>query len=169
MRRILIVATVLVGGFLVSVAPAETTGVPTAPAVVQLPLDSTEPVASRAGRQRWQVKVRGWSKPISRGGQATINRCKATLFWGSLPGNSDQPAWLAGHDRCGFWRWDKWLPIGSKITVTTPKGKVLKYRVYARDVINRKSGSSDGLIHGDLTLQTCRGAKMTFAYARRQG
>ncbi len=48
----------------------------------------------------------------------------------------------------------------------SPLGKVRKFEVYARGFINRTSGSSDGLIQGDVTLQTCRGTGMTFVYAR---
>lgn len=148
--------------------------VPSSPAASSHPAGVRQTVAigqSAAARAqptpRWKVKVRDWSKPIHRGRQAKIDRCKATLYWGALPGNGTKPAWLAAHDRCGFWRWDKWLPVGAKFTVISPQGTVLKYRVYGRDIINRNSGPSDGLIHGDITLQTCRGPKMTFVYARR--
>jgi hypothetical protein len=125
-------------------------------------------VAKRAAHS-WRIQVRGWRKSFKRGGQGRIDRCKATLWWGSVPNRDNRPAWLAGHNTCGFWRWDRWLPVGSKFRVLTPRGKLWKYRVYDRGFINRRSGPSTGLIHGDLTLQTCRGSGMTFVYARRVG
>ena len=169
--RPILAAAVLVGGLLVAVAPmapSATDIASAAPVVLPATTADPAPVQARARvKAQWRVKVRGWGRPITRGGQANIDRCRATLYWGSLPGNSTRPAWLAGHGKCGFWRWDKQLPIGAKFKVKSPRGKVLRYRVYDRDIINRKSGSSEGLIHGDITLQTCRGPHMTFVYARR--
>lgn len=169
MRRPPLVALLLCAGLLVPLAPSAPAAEATAPPVVRRVVTTEASVARAATSERWRVKVRGWSKKVHRGRQATINDCKATLYWGALPGNQTTPAWLAAHDRCGFWRWDKWLPVGAKFRMISPSGQVIKYRVYGRDVIKRNSGPSDGLIHGDITLQTCRGAKMTFVYARRTG
>ncbi|MGL5826555.1 MAG: hypothetical protein ACRCYU_17335 [Nocardioides sp.] len=122
---------------------------------------------AKPANRPWRVQVHGWRKTFKRGGQGRIDRCKATLWWGSMPRSDRQPAWLAGHNTCGFWRWDKWLPVGAEFKVFTPRGRVWTYRVYERGFVNRRSGPSTGLIRGDLTLQTCRGSGMTFAYARR--
>jgi hypothetical protein len=177
MHRAHIALVVLLAGLLMPIAPvasatnpASVAGLPAMLVHRSAPPDALSLSARTEPRaQRWRVKVYGWSKPVRRGGQARINRCKATLYWGSLPGDKTSPAWLAGHDRCGFWRWDKWLPVGANFKVINRHGKVMKYRVYGRDIINRKSGTSDGLIKGDITLQTCRGRHMTFVYARRLG
>ena len=115
----------------------------------------------------WNIKVKHWSKNFARGGQERIDRCQATLWWGSLPtGHAKRPTWLAGHNYCGFWRWDKLLPVGSHFKIRSPGGHVRKYEVYRRTYINRKTGSSAGLVLGDITLVTCRGPGMSFVYGR---
>ena len=114
------------------------------------------------------VTVAGWTKTIFRGGQATVDRCHATLWYGPFPGTRGRrTTWLAGHDYCGFYRWDKSLHIGSTFTITSPKGHVMRYRVFSRGYVNRHSGSSNGLIKGDVMLQTCHGSSTSFTYARR--
>lgn len=134
-----------------------------------LPSITTDDVSPRRTKVagKWSIKVHGWAKPFKRGDQARIDRCKATLWWGPTPSaNADRTTWLAGHNYCGFWRWDKWLPVGAHFSMKSPEGNVRRYEVFRRAFINRKSGSSSGLILGDVTLQTCRGSGMTFVYAR---
>lgn len=126
-------------------------------------------VAQRApATGQWSIRVKGWSKNFKRGKQSRIDRCQATLWWGSLPtANANTTTWLAGHNYCGFWRWDRLLPLGSTFTITNPRGKSRVYVVFRRKYINRQSGSSAGLIRGDVTLQTCRGTGTVFVQARR--
>lgn len=113
----------------------------------------------------YRITVRGWTRTIVHGGQRAINRCRAVLWYGPMPGGSGT-TWLAGHDYCGFRRWDRGLSKGSRFKVTTPTGAVLRYRVTGHRFVGRHSGSSVGLIHGDMTLQTCRGNGTAFTYAR---
>lgn len=120
----------------------------------------------RAKSAGWRVSVAGWTKPFRRGNQTRIDACKATLWWGSTPGKGGPTTWLAGHDRCGFWRWDRLLPVGAHFAVRGPADTKYRYRVTGRKGINRQSGSSGGLIRGDLMLQTCRGATTRFVYAK---
>ena len=116
----------------------------------------------------FRITVAGWSRTIIRGKQATIDRCRATLSQARITGGQGRgTTWLAGHDYCGFYRWDSALHVGSRFTVTGPFGKVMRYRVFARGYVGRHSGSARGLIRGDVTLQTCRGSGTSFAYARR--
>lgn len=115
---------------------------------------------------KWTIKVRDWRRTFARGDQARIDRCQATLWWGPYPGKASGTSWLAGHNYCGFWRWDKWLPKGSTFKITSPTGTVRVYRVYDRGYVKRQGGSSAGLIEGDLTLITCRGAGTSFTYAK---
>jgi hypothetical protein len=115
---------------------------------------------------KWTIKVRDWRRSFARGDQRRIDRCQATLWWGPYPGKASGTSWLAGHNYCGFWRWDKWLAKGSTFKIKSPTGTVRIYRVYARGYVNRHGGSSAGLIEGDLTLITCRGEGTSFTYAK---
>ncbi len=129
--------------------------------------DQTSPMYLALDK-KWSIKVRNWAKPFKRGGQDRIDRCQATLWSGSFPRkNAQSPTWLAGHNYCGFWRWDKWLAVGSQFSIKGPTGQVHQYTVYRRKYLDRKGGSSAGLIHGDITLQTCRGSGTSFVYANR--
>jgi hypothetical protein len=117
----------------------------------------------------FRITVRGWTRTIRRGDQATIDHCRAATLWqGPLPGGPGT-TWLAGHNHCGFYRWDRMLGVGDRFTVTTPDGRKLRYRVTGRGYVGRHSGTSAGLIHGDITLQTCRGSGTAFTYARLLG
>ncbi len=138
--------------------------------VRRLPLTNAARQEARADG-KWSIKVRDWKRTFARGDQDRIDRCLATLWWGPYPGKEAGRAgasttWLAGHNYCGFWRWDKWLPVDAKFKVKTPTGEVRVYRVYDRGYVHRKGGSSAGLIEGDLTLITCRGAGTSFTYAK---
>ena len=128
---------------------------------------STATTAARTTRATgaYRITVRGWTRTIVRGNQTTINRCHATLWEGPLPG-SGGTTWLAGHDYCGFYRWDRLLHVGDRFSVTTASGALLRYVVTGRGFVGRHSGTASGLIHGDITLQTCRGAGTAFTYAR---
>lgn len=138
-----------------------------APVNVRAPAAVTAPAARTAGATgAYRITVRGWTRTIVRGDQATINRCHATLWEGPLPGGRGT-TWLAGHDYCGFYRWDRLLRVGDRFTVSTPTGAILRYVVTGRGFVGRHSGSAAGLIHGDITLQTCRGSGTSFTYARR--
>ena len=119
-------------------------------------------------RGSYRITVRGWTRTIVRGNQTTINHCHATLWEGPLPG-SGGTTWLAGHDYCGFYRWDRLLHLGDRFSVSTPSGAILRYVVTGHGFVGRHSGSATGLIRGDITLQTCRGAGTAFTYARLLG
>jgi hypothetical protein len=113
-----------------------------------------------------RITVAGWNRTIVRGGQATIDRCRATLWRGPIPGRHGHgTTWLAGHNYCGFYRWDRALRPNSRFSITLPSGRVMRYRVFARGYVARHSGSARGLIKGDVTLQTCRGSGTSFVYA----
>jgi len=114
----------------------------------------------------YRITVNGWTRTIVRGGQETIDRCRAVLWAGPAPGE-EGTTWLAGHDYCGFHRWDGGLPVGSRFSVTAPDGRLLRYLVTGHAFVARHSGSATGLIRGDLTLQTCRGRGTSFTYARQ--
>ena len=126
---------------------------------------SAEVSIARRSTGKWTIKVRDWRRAFARGDQSRIDRCQATLWWGPYPGKASGTSWLAGHNYCGFWRWDKWLTKGSTFKIKNPTGTVRVYRVYDRGYVNRHGGSSAGLIEGDLTLITCRGAGTSFTYA----
>ncbi|MGY2875867.1 sortase (surface protein transpeptidase) [Marmoricola sp. URHA0025 HA25] len=165
-------AAVLVAGALTSMpflsAPASAS---TAPA--NFAVASAAPAAPAARTTRangeYRITVRGWTRTIVRGNQSTINGCRSATLWeGPLPGGSGT-SWLAGHDYCGFYRWDRLLHVGDTFTVSTPSGAILRYVVTGRGFVGRHSGSAAGLIHGDITLQTCRGSGTSFTYARQIG
>lgn len=167
--RMLFLNCLLIGLLASNPASAQPVPVNQAPAQVQPMSVQTDVIAPKRARAtgKWSIRVHGWSKSFKRGDQGRIDRCRATLWWGSLPRvNAKRPTWLAGHNYCGFWRWDDWLPVGAHFSIKGPQGKVHRYKVYRRAYVNRKSGSSQGLIHNDITLQTCRGKGMTFVYAQ---
>ena len=139
-----------------------------APAAAGLPDTGTVAGAAAARAATgggYRITVRGWTRTIVRGNQSTINRCQATLWEGPLPGGRGT-SWLAGHDYCGFYRWDRLLHVGDRFTVSTPAGATLRYVVTGHGFVGRHSGSAAGLIRGDITLQTCRGSGTAFTYAR---
>jgi hypothetical protein len=123
--------------------------------------------AARTGRTgAYRITVRGWTRTIVRGNQSTIDRCRSATLWeGPLPGGRGT-TWLAGHNHCGFYRWDRLLHVGDRFTVSTASGAILRYVVTGRGYVGRHSGSAGGLIRGDITLQTCRGSGTAFTYAR---
>jgi hypothetical protein len=138
----------------------------TAPVSVGSGTTASQVAARRSARDgAYRITVRGWTRTIVRGNQTTINRCHATLWEGPLPGGGGT-TWLAGHDYCGFYRWDRLLHVGDRFTVSTSSGAILRYVVTGRGFVGRHSGSASGLIRGDITLQTCRGAGTAFTYAR---
>ena len=138
----------------------------TAPVSVSSGATATQTAARRSARDgAYRITVRGWTRTIVRGNQTTINACHATLWEGPLPGGGGT-TWLAGHDYCGFYRWDRLLHVGDRFTVSTSSGAILRYVVTGRGYVGRHSGTASGLIRGDITLQTCRGAGTAFTYAR---
>jgi hypothetical protein len=112
------------------------------------------------------IRIGGWSTTIERGDQAVIDRCKATLFWGPWPAERAGTVWLAGHDHCGFGFWAN-LPMGTTVVFDGPHGTV-SYVIVGRTWLPRKGGSSHGLIHDDLILQTCQGQGTSLTYAARR-
>jgi len=159
----------LLAAILASCALTMTPLVSAAASAATAPLDSGDPVVQPQARTAhagsYRITVRGWTRTIVRGNQATINRCHATLWEGPLPG-SGGTTWLAGHDYCGFYRWDRLLHVGDRFSVSTPSGAILRYVVTGHGFVGRHSGSAAGLIRGDITLQTCRGSGTAFTYAR---
>ena len=146
---------------------AVTTRAPLAGSSYEQPRATSRAEVSTAPRStgKWTITVRDWRRAFVRGDQTRIDRCQATLWWGPYPGKASGTSWLAGHNYCGFWRWDRWLSKGSTFKIKNPTGTVRVYRVYDRGYVNRHGGSSAGLIEGDLTLITCRGAGTSFTYA----
>jgi hypothetical protein len=114
------------------------------------------------------VRIGAWSRPVVRGGQATVDRCgPATLVWGPWPADTENQhaTWLAGHNNCGFASWAT-LPVGTEVTLSGPHGDAT-YVVFGHKWVPRKSGSTEGLIYHDLTLQTCQGRGTALTYAAR--
>jgi hypothetical protein len=96
----------------------------------------------------------------------TVNRCRAaTLYYGPWPGQAPGTVWLAGHAHCGFSLWAK-LGVGTRVSLTGPHG-ALEYVISDRVWVPRKGGSSVGLVHHDLMLQTCVGKGTSLTYATR--
>ena len=113
-----------------------------------------------------EIHIAGWSRKVERGGQATINRCgPATLYRGPWPGSGVGTTWLAGHSNCGFGQWAQ-LPMGTTVTISGPRGDIA-YAIVSRTWVPRKSGSTRGLVHDDLILQTCQGKGTALTYASR--
>jgi hypothetical protein len=160
-------AAVLAGAALWSTPQlAATASAATAPVSVGSRTTAAQLAARHSAQDgAYRITVRGWTRTIVRGNQTTINRCHATLWEGPLPGGGGT-TWLAGHDYCGFYRWDRLLHVGDRFTVSTSSGAILRYVVTGRGYVGRHSGSASGLIRGDITLQTCRGAGTAFTYAR---
>jgi len=112
------------------------------------------------------IRIGNWSATLERGGQAVIDRCKAALYWGPWPAERRGVVWLAGHNNCGFGFWAD-LPMGTTVSIAGPLGAVA-YVIVSRSWVPRKSGSSHGLIHDDLILQTCEGRGTSLTYATRR-
>jgi hypothetical protein len=147
-------------------APSSATPAPIAVASMTAAPAGASTARSARPTGAYRITVRGWTRTIQRGNQSTIDHCRAATLWeGPLPGGSGT-TWLAGHDHCGFYRWDRRLHVGDRFTVTTPSGGLLRYRVTGHGYVGRHSGSAAGLIRGDITLQTCRGSGTAFTYAR---
>src|SRR4051794_10024623 len=95
----------LLGAILASCALTMTPLLSVPSSAATAPLDAGRAVAqpqARTGHSgSYRITVRGWTRTIVRGNQATINRCHATLWEGPLPG-AGGTTWLAGHDYCGF-------------------------------------------------------------------
>jgi hypothetical protein len=112
------------------------------------------------------IRIGSWSRTLERGGQAAVNRCRAaTLYYGPWPGQAPGTVWLAGHAHCGFSLWAK-LGMGTRVSLTGPHG-ALEYVISDRVWVPRKGGSSGGLVHHDLILQTCVGKGTSLTYATR--
>jgi len=147
-------------------APSSATPAPAGAAAATTTTTDVPTARTARATGAYRITVRGWTRTIQRGNQSTIDRCRAATLWqGPMPGGSGT-TWLAGHNHCGFYRWDRQLHVGDGFTVTTPTGAVLRYRVTGRGYVGRHSGSAAGLIHRDITLQTCRGSGTAFTYAR---
>ncbi len=134
-----------------------------APAPVAAPKPAPAPVA--AVSNDWQISISGWARNIVSGTQSAIDACgPAVLYSSSWPG-AGGTTWLNGHNNCGFQFWTD-LPIGSTVTVTHGPA-VFQYRVVGHGYVAQQGISSAGLIHNDLTLQTCKGSGTSFTYADR--
>ena len=116
----------------------------------------------------WSLHAGGRRDRVVRGKQPTIDRCKATAYYGSLPGQSPRTdtLWLAGHDYCGYATWSR-IPVGTVISLRSDRGRIVRYRVEDRVHVPRQGGSSAGLVHHDLMLQTCEGSGTSITYATR--
>ncbi len=144
-------------------APAQVAAPKPAPAPVAAPKPAPIPVA--AVSNDWQISISGWARTIVSGTQSAIDACgPAVLYSSSWPG-SGGTTWLNGHNNCGFQFWTD-LPIGSTLTITHGPD-VFRYRVVGHGYVAQQGISSAGLIHNDLTLQTCKGSGTSFTYADR--
>ena len=125
-----------------------------APAPVATPVPSS-----------WQISIGGWARGIVAGSQSAIDACgPAVLYSSSFPGSGGN-TWLNGHNDCGFQFWTD-LPVGSTVTITHGPA-VFTYRIVGHGYVPQQGISSAGLIHNDLTLQTCKGPGTSFTYADR--
>jgi len=113
----------------------------------------------------WQISIGGWARGIVAGSQSAIDACgPAVLYSSSFPGSGGN-TWLNGHNDCGFQFWTD-LPVGSTVTITHGPA-VFTYRIVGHGYVPQQGISSAGLIHNDLTLQTCKGPGTSFTYADR--
>jgi hypothetical protein len=113
------------------------------------------------------LHIGDWSRPVVRGGQATVDRCQAAvLFYGPDPAQANgykmSTTVIVGHDYCGYDELAP-LPTGTRVTLDTPQG-TLSYHVYASYLTPGQGGPDNGLYWGDLTLQTCVGPDTGFSY-----
>lgn len=114
----------------------------------------------------WVLAVSGKSFTIESGDQTTIDACKpgmVTKWYSPLPGQGGTTH-LAGHNYCGFQYWSS-LPMGTIVTITHDS-TVYRYKIVSRTMLATQGGSSAGLIHDDLILQTCAGSGTAMTYAR---
>src|SRR4051812_3225622 len=123
-------AAVLVAGALTSmpVLSATASASPAPADFAAAPATSAMPAArTTRASGAYRITVRGWTRAIVRGNQSTINGCRSATLWeGPLPGGGGT-TWLAGHDYCGFYRWDRLLHVGDTFTVSRPSGAILRY------------------------------------------
>lgn len=140
-------------------APAPAAPTPAAPAPAA-PVPAAKPASAA-----WQISVGGWSRSIISGGQGAIDGCGPAVLWESALPGAGGTTHLAGHNYCGFQFWRD-LPIGTTVTITHGT-TVFAYRVLGHVYVPRQGGSSGGLIHNDLTLQTCEGDGTSLTYADR--
>jgi len=142
---------------------------PAAPAAPAAPVSAPAPAApapaAKPASAAWQISVGGWSRSIISGGQDAIDGCGPAVLWESALPGAGGTTHLAGHNYCGFQFWRD-LPIGTTVTITHGT-TVFAYRVVGRVYVPRQGGSSGGLIHNDLTLQTCEGEGTSLTYADR--
>lgn len=129
-----------------------------------------KPTGSAYPPGTWVLHIGTWSRPVVRGIQATIDRCKAAvLFTGPAPDRADgykmSTSVIVGHDFCGYSVLAP-LPIGTHVTLDMPGGTI-SYHVYANYITPGQGGPDSGLYWGDLTLQTCVGPDTGFSYLTR--
>jgi len=137
-----------------------------APVLVAAPQPAPVPVlVATPVSNAWQISIGGWARTIVSGTQSAIDACgPAVLYSSSWPG-AGGTTWLNGHNNCGFQFWTD-LPIGSTVTITHGPA-IFRYRVVGHGYVAQQGISSAGLIHNDLTLQTCKGSGTSFTYADR--
>ncbi len=147
-------------------APAPAAPAPAAPAApAAAPAPAAPAPAAKPASAAWQISVGGWSRSIISGGQGAIDGCGPAVLWESALPGAGGTTHLAGHNYCGFQFWRD-LPIGTTVTITHGT-TVFAYRVLGHVYVPRQGGSSGGLIHNDLTLQTCEGEGTSLTYADR--
>ncbi len=147
-------------------APAPAAPAPAAPApAAPAPAAPAPAPAAKPASPAWQISVGGWSRSIISGGQGAIDGCGPAVLWESALPGAGGTTHLAGHNYCGFQFWRD-LPIGTTVTITHGT-TVFAYRVLGHVYVPRQGGSSGGLIHNDLTLQTCEGEGTSLTYADR--
>ncbi len=145
-------------------APAAAPKAQPAAAPKAQPAAAPAPVATPVPSS-WQISIGGWARGIVAGSQSAIDACgPAVLYSSSFPGSGGN-TWLNGHNDCGFQFWTD-LPVGSTVTITHGPA-VFTYRIVGHGYVPQQGISSAGLIHNDLTLQTCKGPGTSFTYADR--
>lgn len=90
------------------------------------------------------------------------------MYYGTYPDEKPATAtlWIAGHDYCGFDIWRQ-VRIGTVVALRSSTGDEHRYRIDSRVFVPRQGGTSAGLVHSDLMLQTCKGEGTTITYATR--
>ncbi|MEV7285198.1 hypothetical protein AB0O01_11655 [Streptomyces sp. NPDC093252] len=151
----------------VTPSPSPTPSSPTAE--TPSPTPSTSQSAAPDGLTT--LRIGSWSARVVRGGQDAVDACADAVQWtgpdlGTEDGYELSTAVIVGHDYCGGFDRFATLPLGTVVTVTTPRG-TFRYRVYAHHRTPGRGTPAAGLYWGDLTLQSCVGPDTGFSYLTR--
>ncbi|MBO0513015.1 hypothetical protein J0695_14545, partial [Streptomyces beijiangensis] len=117
------------------------------------------------------IRIGTWSARVVRGGQDAVDACRDAVQWsgpdlGTENGYAMRTVVLVGHDYCGGFGRFAGLPVGTVVTVETPRS-TYTYKVYANYLTPGRGTPAHGLFWGDLTLQSCVGPDTGFSYLVR--